>query len=254
VDLVGVVTRAVRNVSRRKVRVALVVFALSLSIAILVSIPSGILANQEATEELKANYDQYLGDISNQISESYTLLEVRYMSGSFTGSPREGNFPEGGEFFGGGGGRRPGFFRSENFLNESLIAEINTLNGTKIAIPFFEKTEGTNQTISTPFGQDVEMLVPDYTIVGVLLESQIIDNYTVLPDTIIEGRNLEEGDSGVVLLSVNSTDYFGAGMGNEVNILGNEFTVVGIYDETDVLGLNRVYMSLNEAIKRKSRN
>jgi len=246
----GVFTRALRNVSRRKIRVLLVVVALSLSMAILVSIPAGIMANQEAAKELKANYEAYLGDIQEEIKEAYTLLEVRYASGDFAGGggfPEVGSFPEGGGFFGGGGGRRPGFFRSENFFNESLVLEIEALEGTDAVIPFFEKTEGTNQTISTPFGTSIEMLIPDYTIVGVVLDNQIISYYNVLPNTILEGRNLEEGDTGTVLLSLNSTDYFGAGMGDPVDILGNSFTVVGIYDETDILGLNRVYMSLSEA-------
>jgi ABC-type antimicrobial peptide transport system permease subunit len=246
----GVFTRALRNVSRRKVRVLLVVVALSLSMAILVSIPAGIMVNQEAAEELKANYENYLGDIQEEIKEAYTLLEVRYASGGFAGGGSfsgGGSFPEGSGFFGGGGGRRPGFFRSENFFNESLVLEIEALEGTDVVIPFFEKTEGTNQTITTPFGTTIEMLIPDYTIVGVVLDNQIISYYNVLPNTILEGRNLEEGDTGAVLLSLNSTDYFEAAMGEQVDILGNIFTVVGIYDETDILGLNRVYMSLSEA-------
>jgi putative ABC transport system permease protein len=242
----GVFTRALRNVSRRKIRVLLVVFALSLSMAILVSIPAGIMANQEAAEELKANYEDYLGDIEEEIEEAYTLLEVRYISGGFLGG--NGGLPEGGGgFSGGGGGSRPGFFRSENFFNESLVLEIEILEGTDAVIPFFEKSEGTTQTFTTRFGMTVERLVPDYTIIGVVLDNEIINYYNVLPNTILEGRNLEEGDTGVVLLSLNSTDYFGAGVGDQVGILGNTFTVVGIYDETDILGLNRVYMSLSEA-------
>jgi len=248
----GVFTRALRNVSRRKIRVLLVVFALSLSMAILVSIPAGIMANQEAAEELKANYEDYLGDIEEEIEEAYTLLEVRYISGGLPEGDGDfqggGGFPEGsGGFSGGSRGRRPGFFRGENFLNESFVLEIEVLEGTDAVIPFFEKTEGTNQTITTPFGMSIEMLVPDYTIVGVVLDNAIINYYNVLPNTILEGRNLEEGDTGVVLLSLNSTDYFGAGVGDQVDILGNTFTVVGIYDETDILGLNRVYTSLSEA-------
>ncbi|TSA55934.1 ABC transporter permease [bacterium] len=242
----GVFTRALRNVSRRKIRAMLVVVALSLSMAILVSIPAGIMANQEAAEELKANYEGYLGDIAEEIEQAYTLLEVSYTGGGFLGGGR--GFPEGsGGFPEGFGGRLPGFFRGESFLNESLVLEIEALEGTNVAIPFFEKTEGTNQTITTPFGSDIEMLVPDYTIVGVVLDNEIINYYSVLPNTILEGRNLEEGNTGVVLLSLNSTDYFGAGVGEQVDILGNTFTVVGIYDETDILGLNNVYMSLSEA-------
>jgi uncharacterized membrane protein YgcG len=142
----GVFTRALRNVSRRKIRVLLVVVALSLSMAILVSIPAGIMANQEAAEKLKANYEGYLGDIQEEIEQAYTLLEVRYVSGGFLGGGGafpggDGSFPGGGGFQGGGGGRRPGFFRGENFLNESLVLEIEVLEGAEAVIPFFSKTE-----------------------------------------------------------------------------------------------------------------
>ncbi len=250
----GVVTRALRNVSRRKVRVLLVVVALSLSMAILVSIPAGIMANQEAAEELKSDYEEYLGNITKEIEEAHTLLEVGYTGGGSPGGG--GGFPEGGGGFPGDGGgppagfegRPPGFFRGgENYLNESLILEIEALEGTSVAIPFFEKTEGTNQTVTTPFGMSVEMLVPDYTIVGVVLDNEVINYYNVLPNIILEGRNLEEGDTEAVLLSLNSTDYFDAGVNDQVDILGNTFTVVGIYDDADILGLNRAYMSLSEA-------
>jgi len=81
----------------------------------------------------------------------------------------------------------------------------------------------------------------------VQLEDSVLSKYPVLPSEIVEGRTLVEGDSGVVLLSVNNTEYFGVGVNDQVNILGNDFTVVGVYSTTVTREMNRLYMSLSEA-------
>jgi putative ABC transport system permease protein len=222
-----VLTRALRNVSRRKIRVSLVVIALGFSLAIMVSIPAGIMANQQATEQLSANYNSYIGDMEEEINKTLTLVECSL-------SPGFAQF-------------RPGFMtRTETFLNESAVYDISVIEGVKDVLPFLEKTEGTVRTLQTPRGT-FEMLVPDYTIVGVPLNGTYIDDYVVLPKDIVEGRNLKEGDTGVVLLSSNNTEYFGVGVGDEVNILGSYFTVVGVYETSDRLGLSKLYMNISDA-------
>ena len=110
----GAFTRAVRNVPRRKIRALLVIIALSLSVAILITIPTGIMANQNASEQLTANYDSYLADMEAQITTAATLLEVS-LSPGFTAAGFGGRGrPEGG--FAGGFG---GFMSSESFFNET---------------------------------------------------------------------------------------------------------------------------------------
>ncbi len=234
----GVFTRALRNVSRRKIRALLVIIALSLSVAILISIPTGIMANQEATEQLTANYDAYLEDMEAQITTAATLLEVSLSPGfSAAGFGGRGR-PERG-FVG-------GFMSSESFFNETVASDMNNIEGVAAVIPVLEKSEGTLVTRSTPFGE-FEFLRPDYRIVGVPLDNSILLNYPVLPSGIIEGRTLVEGDIGVVLLSMNNTEYFGVGVNDQVNILGKDFTVVGVYETTVTQEMNYLYMSLSEA-------
>ena len=102
----GVVTRALRNVARRKIRASLIIVALSLSVAILISIPTGIMSNQEATERLTSNYDDYIENMETEITTLSTLLEVSLSPGFTTTDlggmePPEGGFGGGG--FGGGG-------------------------------------------------------------------------------------------------------------------------------------------------------
>jgi hypothetical protein len=228
----GVFTRAVRNVSRRKIRALLVIIALSLSVAILLSIPAGIMANQDAAEQLSSNYNAYLENMQAQITTASTLLEVN-LSPGFTAAGFGGRGPPGGGF----GGGFMGFMSSESFFNETAASDINSIEGVAAVIPILEKSEGTNETRSTQFGE-FEFLRPEYTIVGVPLDNSILTNYPVLPSDIIEGRTLVEGDSDAVLLSMNNTEYFGVGVNGQVNILGKDFTVVSIYSTTVTQEMN----------------
>ncbi len=228
----GVLTRALRNVSRRKIRVLLIVIALGFSMAIMISIPASIVANQAATESLSENYESMIENMQEEINKTLTLIECSLSPG-----------------FGGGFGQgfRPGSMPGEErFLNETAIYDISSIEGVKDVLPFLEKTVGTTQTRETPRGT-FTILVPDYTIVGIPLNLSLIDKYLVLPTDITEGRNLREGDSGVVLLSSSNTEFFGAGVGDEVNILGRYFTVIGVYEPTDYAGATKLYMNIFDA-------
>ncbi len=234
----GVFTRALKNLSRRKTRALLVIVALGFSMAIMISIPSSIIANQAAAESLSTNYRSIIDSMEEEINKTLTLIQCSFTP-SFTSTDRP-SVP--------GGGGWGGFMQQqEQFLNKSaFIEDIGSTQGIKDIVPFLEKTVGTNQTIETPRGT-FEMLVADYTIVGVPLNSTLLDRYVILPSNVTAGRNLQEGDSGVVLLSEDNAEYFGAGDGDTVNILGYDFTVVGIYQTSDPLALNKLYMEISEA-------
>lgn len=137
--------------------------------------------------------------------------------------------------------------QQERFFNESaFIEDISSAQGVKDIVPFLEKTVGTYQTRETPRGT-FQILVPEYTIVGVPLNTSLIDKYVVLPSNIVDGRNLQEGDSGFVLLSEGNAEYFEVGVGDTVNILGYDFIVAGIYQTSDPLSLNKLYMDIHDA-------
>jgi len=234
-NCVGVFTRALRNVSRRKVRALLVVVALGLSMAIMISVPSSIMASQSSIESLTQNYNDAISGMESEINKTMTLIECS-LSPTF-----EGGFGQGM-----GGGFRPQNTSSVQYINETAVSDIAAVDGVKDVLAFLEKSEGTTQTMETPRGS-FNVLVTDFTIVGVLLDSSLLSNYQILPTDIIEGRTLQEGDSGAVLLSSNNTEYFGVGVGDEVNILGKTFTVVGVYEPTSSLGVLNLYMSLSDA-------
>jgi putative ABC transport system permease protein len=87
------------------------------------------------------------------------------------------------------------------------------------------------------------------------LNSSLIDNYSILPTNITAGRNLQEGDTRVAVLSLNNTAYFGVGVDDKVNILGTPFEVVGVYNESGsssytmgrALDISNLYMNITDA-------
>ncbi|HVP92258.1 MAG TPA: ABC transporter permease, partial [Acidobacteriota bacterium] len=229
----GALTRAVRNVSRRKMRALLVVIALGFSMAIMISIPSGIVANQEAVQRITANFN-------TMVNMSSTLIEVTNSSGG--GMPS--GMPSGSTFFRFGGSRA-------RFIDGTVVDEIGTIGGVKDVVPFLEVSSNvtTPETISTPRGS-FNINRPLYTIEGVCLNSTFIDEYSVLPTNITAGQNLQEGDSGRVLLSLNLSDYYDVGVGGNISIYGKPFTIAGIYKPTLNQGFmqaNVVYMNISDA-------
>jgi len=216
----------------------LVVIALGFSMAIMISIPSGIVANQEATQSLSENYSSTISNMQEEINKTATLIECRTTSGRGTPSGIPSGTPP------------SGFGQEEAFVNETVGDEIRSIEGVKDVVEFLEKSseETTSETMSTPRG-DFTISRPLYTITGVPLNSSFIDNYSILPTDITSGRNLNEEDTSVVLMSSNLTDYLGVGVGYNVEIYGESFTVVGIYESTSqsTMQARGVYMNISVA-------
>jgi putative ABC transport system permease protein len=220
VNHLGVLTRAFRNLSRRKIRVLLVVIALSFSMAIMISIPSGVVANQEASQNLTEDYNSTITSMQEEINKTATLIECQTSSGQ--GFPS--GAPTGMPIFGS---------RQEVFVDETVGDELHSIEGVKDVVPFLEKSsnETTSEAINTPRGS-FTIYRPLYTITGVSLNSSLIDSYSILPTNVTAGRNLRDGDTGVLLMSSNLSDYSGVGVGGIMTINGESFTVVGIYEPT----------------------
>lgn len=214
--------------------------------AIMISIPSGIVANQEATQNLTENYSNTIATTEEEINKTATLIECRTSSGrGFTGMPSD--MPSGMPF----GAPPSGFEQEEVFVNETVVDDIRSIEGVKNIVEFLEKSseETTTETITGPGGRSFTISRPVYTITGVSLNSSFINNYSILPTEITSGRNLQEGDTRVVLMSSNLTDYYGVGVGDTVDIYGESFTIVGIYDTTDqgIMQTRTAYMNITDA-------
>ena len=263
----GIFSRAVRNISRRKIRALLVIIALGFSMAIMVSIPAGVIANQQTATNLANDLSNTINQTGQSINQTLTQIDCSLASG-FSGfgfaAPNSTFEPGQGGNGGGlrrafdpsqfGGGGTPGEFgggmfggrQSSSPMNESLYSDISSIDGVAAVAPILEASEGQNQTMSM-FGRTFSFMVPDYVIEGIPATSNLINNYPILPTNITSGRNLQAGDSGVVVLSENNSAYFGAGVGDTVDILGESFTVVGIHGVTSSADRQVLYMNLSDA-------
>lgn len=223
-------------------RAFLVIIALGFSLAIMISVPAGIWANQESTQNLTQNFNSTISNMEEEINKTTTLIECSTSSGqgTFSGSPS--GPPSGTSRF--------GFGQEEVFINETVGDEIRSIDGVKDVVPFLVKSseENTSETISTPRG-DFTISRPLYSITGICLNSSFIDEYSILPTNITAGRNLHEGDSGVLVMSLNLSDYFGVGVGDNFEVNGESFTVAGVYNSTSqgFTGTRMVYMNLSDA-------
>jgi putative ABC transport system permease protein len=265
----GIATRAIRNISRRKVRALLVIIALGFSMAIMISIPAGATANQASTLSLSQNLASMITQTEASINQTLTEIDCSLASG-FEGFgfrlPDSGTFTPG-QFGGGnaapgnftpgqfGGGRDiPGQFGGGAFsasdgstpMNQSLYEDIARIVNVAAVVPVLQVTEGTNTTMEM-FGRTFTRLVPDYIIIGLPLDSATLASYPILPTNITSGRNLESGETGVVLLSENNTAFFKTEVGSTITILDREFQVVGIHGSSSMEDRQNLYMSLSDA-------
>ncbi len=263
----GVINRAVRNISRRKIRALLVIIALGFSMAIMISIPAGVMANQETASKLADDLSNTINQTGASINQSLTQIDCSLAS-DFSGFgfqapnrtfvPGEGPGGQGGQFVTGfdpsqfGGGAVTGRFGGGAFaggqtnpMNETLYSDLANVSGVAAVAPILQASEGDNETVSM-YGRTITRLIPSYTIEGLPLTTDI-NSYPILPSNITSGRNLQVGDTGVVVLSENNSAYFNAGIGDSVSILGESFTVVGIHGSSGVSDVLTVYMSLSDA-------
>jgi putative ABC transport system permease protein len=235
------------------------------------------LANQKTANTVASNLSNIISQTGASINQTLTQIDCS-LTPSFSGFGfGNGSIPSGGSgsghsfTFGGGstsggsgftpgqfgGGTVGGYFGGGAIgggqaspMNESLYTDINSISGVAAVEPILQASEGNNVTQNLNFNgytRTITTLDVTYTIEGVPLTASLVDNYPILPTNITAGSNLQVGDSGVVLLSENNSAYFGAGVGDSVTILGQSFTVVGIYSPSSVADTQTLYMNLSDA-------
>src|SRR5208283_2137261 len=147
----GMLNRAVRNISRRKTRALLVIIALGFALSIMISIPAGVLANQKTANTVASNLSNLINQTGATINQTLTQIDCS-LTPSFsgfgftpptsasggTGTYRSGGYGGGGSGSGFtppqfGGGTVGGYFGGGalnggqlNPMNETLYSDINT--------------------------------------------------------------------------------------------------------------------------------
>ena len=173
--------------------------------AIMVSIPAGVLANQQTASTVASNLSNVISQTSASINQTATQIDCS-LAPSFSGfgfGSGSGGSGSGSSFvFGGGGtsgssGFTPGQFGGGTVagqfgggafsggqsspMNESLYTDINsTISGVAAVEPILQASEGQNVTTTLSFNgytRDITRLDVEYTIEGIPLTASLVDNY-----------------------------------------------------------------------------
>lgn len=214
----GILRRAIRNITRRKTRSLLVIIVLSLALAMLTSIPPGIIANQQATQKI---IDEIMVGVEHQNAEINMVATQIDCSLPYAFRTDAGPY------------------HNETVLekppmNVTDYSNLTQISHVAVVIPILKKVQR-------------EIAESTYTVYGIPLDAAFVDNYSsILPSNITAGRNLQAGDSGVVVLQEQAAKLFDVGVNDTINVLGQNFKVVGIHGY-DVYNITAIYMSLGEA-------
>lgn len=250
----SIASRAVRNIGRRKGRILLAVIAIGVAMAIMISIPAGLSASQSAMEHLSDRMTIDYAAQAAEIENTSTLIEVGNTGSSST---LQGPGMQGGQES-----------TSATTINDTVITTLEALDGVEAVVPYISRSEGmpdrddffreappdlgaggappTNGTMPD-LNEMRDMLSDVVKVLGVSLTEDHISEYSVLPATILEGRELQVNETGSVLLTRNLTAYYDVEVGGIITILDTEFTVVGTYENTTSMGNRTVFMSIADA-------
>jgi len=229
----GVLKIATRDIWRRKVRTFLVVLALGLSIAILIAIPAATQAYsksvQAAIENQASAYQGFINVLVNEI-----VVE-----------------PPSAENFGGMPGGTPGFPGATftNVIDENIAENIASIPGVEGVVPQLESPLRFQGIENREENQAYQWRV---TIIGTSLTSSLDEEYHIQPENIIEGRKLNENESGSILLGIGLKNYFNSigvyfAVGQPLTVGNYTFTVVGIFDAGNSFANLYAYVSLADA-------
>lgn len=245
----GLTNRAFRNVWRKKTRTLLVVIALGISVAAIISVYTGIEASTENVQDMIEGYEEYLVE-TGELSE-YQEKMIQVSTNRF------------------GGGRMFGGFSQASNISADSIENISQIDYVEELIPLIEspvgevdfetmRAEMQKLRESGDFNpgeggfqemQDLRMSYYDYIIMGVSTSSSLDETYLILPENIVDGRKITENDQSMVIIREDLTfsDGFFAGskVGDNITIEGYDFTVAGIYSSDT--NRNYVYMNITDA-------
>ncbi len=114
-----------------------------------------------------------------------------------------------------------GFFGFFGELTDEDIDTIETISGIKDIVPVLFYTENT-----------VSLQGPEWIAIGIDTKK---GEYFVGENTEIEeGRNIEEGESGVAIIGKRFSEKYGLEVGDFWEIKGKEFEIVGIIERTEI--------------------
>jgi ABC-type antimicrobial peptide transport system permease subunit len=212
----GTLTRATKNLSRRKVRALIVIIALSLALTLLIVLPPSINANQTTTQRTINTLTNNANLINSTVSLAATEIDCS-LGTNFTFTPSTDN---------------------STITVAIITANITDYSGLS-AIP--------DVTAVIPILQQYGIV--KYGILnGVPLDSaSLLESYpSILPANITEGRTLQAGDSGMAIVQERLAKVYNVTVGSTLTLSGQNFQVVGIEGQ-EALNSTTITMSLSDA-------
>jgi ABC-type antimicrobial peptide transport system permease subunit len=227
----GILNRATRNITRKKRRTALILIVLSISVALMVTLPASITANQQASQKIIDRDTKTIEEWTAKLNLVATEIDFQISRIPDFSSNRD---------------------RIEGYQDYPLMNltdyydKLSLIPNVEKVIPILRETQWAP---GEKYNQELAVYL--YDVYGIPLEADVINKYpSILPSNITVGRNLEAGDNGVVVLDEVVAGNWSVGVGDTVDVLGQTFTVVGIKGEGQ-MGLDSraigVFMSIEEA-------
>jgi ABC-type antimicrobial peptide transport system permease subunit len=243
------VVGAFKSVSRRAFRTILISFILALSVAVLISTIAGVQSSEESTKQIvdeaqastaaliadvEASTAALTADIETRTVEMVANIEAatqEMVAGVIAGAEITIGLAEQLDVMITVNPGRPG-------ITETDVSNIQAIEGVAAVIPRFFRHVGLE-----PGTRNY-----DYSVFGVLVDASLVDEYPILPPAIIDGRQLEEGDTAAILLSVGLLEYFeNPEVGDTIEVNFNQVEIIGIFYSTNTAEQKRIYMSLEGA-------
>jgi putative ABC transport system permease protein len=213
----GIITRASRNLSRRKTKSLLVIVVLSFALAMLISIPPSITASKATTQKTIDDLTATAQSVNTVINTVATQIDCHLPPISV---PNAGPNNE--------------TIIVQPLMNVTDYSNLTSIEHVADVIPILDQAEKDSNFAYNIFGLPLD-------------NASLLSMYSLLlPSNITGGRNLQVGDNGVVVLQERIADYFGLQVGDAVTLLNQTFRVIGI-DGYSPANETAAYMNLTDA-------
>jgi putative ABC transport system permease protein len=217
----GLMNRAFKSIWRRKWRTGVALIAIAIAMAIMISIPAGLNANQAAAVGARDSIQSSLDAMNNEITNMSLVVEVSYGQAG-RGVPGDHNMST-----------RTYTTTTTSTITATDISNISTLDGVVGIVSYVQKTEGMPDMSSfspgsfTPgssTGRPQMNFSAVYSVWGIPTGTTI----SGITPTIVSGRGINANETGVAVISQSLATSWGLGVGDTKTIEGVTLTIVGI--------------------------
>ncbi len=199
--------------------------AIAIAMAIMISIPAGLSANQAAAVSARDSIQTSLDAMNNEITNMSLVVEVSYGSaGRGVPGDRNSTMPP------------SEMTTTTSTITATDITNISSLDGVATIVSYVQKTEGMPDMSSftpgsfTPGSSSRPQMnfSSVYSVWGIPTDATI----SGLTPTIESGRAISANETGVCVISESLATTWGLGVGDTKTIEGVTLTIVGISAST----------------------